>query len=264
MCEWGLGDMMQFIRYARLIKSYGATITVQTFKPLIPLFKLCPFLDDIISFDDYQPFATIRIPMLSLPMIFDTTLQTIPTDIPYLQADKQLTQQWQQTLANDKNFKIGICWHAKPIYLEDHKHTRRSIPLTDFIPLSFVPGISFYNLQKIHGTDELNDLPYYFKVHDFGDALDTQNGNFMDSAALIKNLDLVISADTSIVHLAGALGVPTWVALPYTAEWRWLQNRSDTPWYPTVQLFRQTIPGDWSTVIQEIKDKLQATVREHS
>lgn len=262
--EWGLGDMIHFIRYAELIKQAGATkIMVQMFAPLVPLFSRCPFLDMVFEVGASIPQADIHIPIMSLPWVFKTTVQTIPAPIPYLFADQQLIQEWKHKLSSDTNFKIGLCWHAKPIYIEDHKHTRRSIPLHDFAPLSQIQGISFYCLQKEYGTDELQHLPQGLNLHDFGDDFDTHHGRFMDTAAVIMNLDLIITADTSIVHAAGALGKPVWVLLPYAPEWRWLPAHPEyatsdtTPWYPhNMRLFKQTKPGNWQDVMSSVQKAL--------
>lgn len=255
--EWGLGDMVHFVRYAKLLHDFGSYVIVQTFEPLIPLFSLCSYIDRVISIHDPIPTSDIQIPMLSLPMIFKTTVETIPIPIPYLTAQHELVEQWKFKLAQDAAYKIGICWHAKPIYLEDHITTRRSIPLACFEPLTQLP-ISMYSLQKEFGMEEAASLPLLKPIPaDF----DESHGRFMDTAALIMNLDLVISADTSIVHIAGALGKEVWVLLPYAPEWRWLPGvdgyETKTPWYPTMRLFRQQHPGDWHTVIENIKKALE-------
>ncbi len=261
LAEWGLGDTLHFVRYAKKLKELGATVYLQTFGPLVKLLSACPYLDKVIRQGDPLPKADTRIPLLSLPLVFKTTLDTMPTDIPYLYAQNDLIEQWHKKICPDKNFKIGICWHAKPIYLEDHVYTRRSVPLEKFLPLTALPGISLYSLQKNFGTNELNETMH--RIQTFGSELDEVHGPFMDTAALIKNLDLVISADTSIVHLAGGLGTPTWVLLPYSAEWRWLHNRSDSPWYPnSMRLFRQEKPGDWDTVVRHIATALETLLNE--
>jgi len=255
--EWGLGDMMHFIRYAQLVKEAGATVYVRMHKPLEKLFSLCPYIDKIISDGEKIPPFHVAIPIMSLPLIFKTTLETIPANIPYLYADEKLIALWKEKLAPDKNFKVGICWHAKPIFLEENYLTRRSVPLKDFAILSEIDNISFYSLQKIYGIDELEDIPKNFKVHTFGPDFDNTHGRFMDSAALIQNLDLIITADTSIVHLAGALGKPVWILTPHVAEWRWLQLIETTPWYPKARLFRQQKPIDWKHVMLEVKKELE-------
>ncbi len=270
--EWGFGDMIQFIRYAQLIKQEGAKqVLMQTFEALVPLFSRCPFIDYVFAVGDPIPDAHVHIPLLSLPMIFNTNIDTIPADIPYLTADPTLIEYWKQQLQHDTHFKIGLCWHAKPIYIEDHKHTRRSIPIKEFLPLSSLSNVSFYSLQKEFGLDELNSIKNEFPIHDFGNEFDKTHGRFMDTAAVIKNLDLIMCADTSIVHIAGALGSKVWLLLPYAAEWRWLPGHPDygqasiTPWYPNnVRLFRQKEPGNWTSVIHEIKNELEKEIAKKS
>jgi len=262
--EWGLGDTMQFVRYAKLIKNYGGTVILQTFKPLVKLLSRCDYIETIIDTSEFAPPVDLHVPLLSLPMIFKTRLETIPTDIPYIEADPDLVTYWQEQLASDNNFKIGICWHAKPIFLEDYTTTRRSIPLRYFAPLAHCKKVTLYSLQKIYGLKELEELNELdkFALHTFDDNFDNINGRFMDTAAVIKNCDLIITADTSIVHLAGALGAPVWVILPYTAEWRWLHDRTDSPWYANMRLFRQKEPGNWQQVMQEVVTALQEKLRD--
>jgi tetratricopeptide (TPR) repeat protein len=261
LAEWGLGDTFQFIRYAKLLKDAGATVIVQTFAPLVKLLSHCPYIDTIMPQGTLLPKADLRIPLLSLPLVFKTTMHTIPAPIPYLYADPALTQEWHMKLAPDQTFKVGLCWHAKPIYLENHRYTRRSIPLKTFLSLATVPNITIYSLQKAVGTEELLSS-MTGTIKNFGPLLDQDHGPFMDTAALIKNLDLVLSVDTSIVHLAGGLGTPIWVLLPYNAEWRWLHDRTDSPWYPSImRLFRQSEPGNWNNVLTQIKTELETLVK---
>lgn len=264
--EWGLGDMMQFIRYAALVKKNGAAeIMVYTFPTLVPLFKLCPYIDRVFTTGDAFPQADLCVPVMSLPLIFKTEINSIPAEIPYLFADQKLVTTWAQKLAHDRNYKIGLCWRAKKIFLEDHIHTRRSLPLAAFKELGSLPGITWYSLQKGEGAEEIASVRDVLNLTTFDTDFDESHGSFMDTAALIMNLDLVITADTSIVHLAGALGKPVWVLLPYAAEWRWLptqaQYATTSPWYPnTMQLFRQVEPGNWHTVINEVKVALKKNV----
>src|SRR6185312_13510586 len=161
----------------------------------------------------------------------------------------RLVAHWRQELAPVRSFKVGIAWQGSQKYRWDHK---RSPPLAQFEPLARVPGVQLYSLQKGHGSEQLGQVAHRFAVVDLGGRLDETAGPFMDTAAVMKNLDLVISSDTAIPHLAGALGVPVWVALPFVPDWRWLLDRSDSPWYPTMRLFRQKRPGDWVGVFAEI------------
>ena len=261
--EWGLGDTMQFIRYAKLLKDAGAKVIMAPYNALFDLFAECPHIDQVIPIDEqFFPAYDIQIPILSLPLIFDTTLENIPAPIPYLYANKSLIKYWKQKLKKDTNIRVGLCWKAKPIHLEEHQRTCRSIHLKHFAPLADIPGVSFYSLQQVHGMEQLHEIPHNFIVKSFPKDFDKTNGRFMDTAAVIKNLDLVISVDTSIVHLAGALGATTWVLLPQTAEWRWMCDREDSPWYPNIRLFRKSKNGDWDTVMQKVKQKLENFIKQ--
>lgn len=257
--EYGQGDTIQFIRFLPLLKEQGATIILEAQHTLIPLLSRCPYIDQLISVADpvaELPSFDMQIPLMSLPRIFNTTLTTIPTK-PYMTADPNLVSYWQEKLASDNNFKIGICWEGSPYY-ESFKSTlsKRAIPLTIFIPLTKIEGVSVYSLQKMNGLEQLYSLPDAVNIHDFGQNFDNEHGRFMDTAAVIANLDLVISTDTSIAHLAGALGKPVWVLLPHVADWRWMTQCDDSPWYPTMRLFRQVTPGNWSATMRYIVEEL--------
>lgn len=264
--EWGLGDTMHFIRYAKLLKDQGAFVITQIDPSLQKLFSLCPYIDKIIIEGDKSPVYDYQIPLLSLPRLFKTSLDTIPAPIPYLYADRHLIKLWQDRLSHDKNFKIGICWQSKPnIFLEEHPTTRRSVPLELFFEIARLPGVSVYCLQQKNGLEQLSLIPSGITIHTFDKDFDTTAGRYMDTAALMHSLDLIISVDTSIVHLSGAIDRPTWVLLPFVAEWRWLYDRHDTPWYPSMKLFRQPQPGDWHSVFEKLKHQiitLQRTKKE--
>lgn len=258
LSEFGLGDTIQFIRYAKLLKQLGATVIVQTHQPLVPLFSLCDYIDTVVPEGQKLPAADKYISLLSLPYIFKTTLNTVPADIPYLQADPTLVEQWKEKISDDNNFKIGICWQGKHLdFLDNNPRCTRAVPLAVFEPLSTIPGVSLYSLQKVKGTEQLATLSESFKVRSFDD-FDESHGRYMDTAALMMNLDLIVSVDTSIVHLAGALGRPTWILIPYNAAWHWMQERTDSPWYPqNIRLFRCQNIGDWQPVMQSIVKKIE-------
>ncbi|MDP3889316.1 MAG: tetratricopeptide repeat protein [bacterium] len=256
--EQGLSDTLQFIRYAKLLKERGATIIFETQKPLVPLLLLCPYLDKVVTQQDPTVKFDFHIALMSLPLIFNTTVETIPAEIPYLYASEQLVDQWKEKLAHDTHFKIGICWHGNVHYKLPALKTameEKSITLESFAPLANIKGVSLYSLQKNDDTQEIEAIHDSFTVHTFAHDFDETHGRFMDTAALIKNLDLVITIDTAIAHLAGGLGVPTWLLLPEPADWRWLL-RTDTPWYPNMRLFRQPERGNWHHVIQKVVDAL--------
>ncbi|MDR3550757.1 MAG: glycosyltransferase family 9 protein, partial [Candidatus Babeliales bacterium] len=177
-----------------------------------------------------------------------TTLETVPAEIPYVQINQQLVDRWHDRLSSDQNFKIGICWHGNTIHGQE-----KFMPLSYFAQLAQLPHVSLYSLQQHHGLDQLDAIEDKNLIKTFDSNFDAVP--FTDTAAVMKNLDLIITIDTSIAHLAGALGVPVWVILPQNADWRWMIDRSDSPWYPTMKLFRQKQPG-WQEVINKIKRNL--------
>jgi len=198
--------------------------------------------------------------LMSLPAIFHDNEQTLPQNIPYLHADKQLAQQWHTYLSSDTQFKVGICWQA-----DVHNDVsrlpiaRRGCELKYFVPLQNISHISLYSLQKYDGLEELATMPTDFPLHLFDD-LDEKAGPFMDTAAIIENLDLIITVDTAVAHLAGALGKKVWLLLPYSTDWRWIVDRTDTPWYPTMKIFKQKTPFDWESVMKEVVTELENIV----
>jgi tetratricopeptide (TPR) repeat protein len=247
--EQGLGDTIQFIRYAALVKQAGARVLVECQKPLVRLLAGCRGIDALIGRGDELPPFDVQAPLLSLPGIFGTSLETIPADVPYLFADPALAEQWRRELAPIAAFKIGIAWRGSPIHRNDRA---RSFPLSCFEPLANLPGIHLFSLQKGPGAEELQAARDPFPVTELGNRL----SDFMDTAAVMRNLDLVVTCDTSIAHLAGALGIPVWVAMPLVPDWRWLLGRDDSPWYPAMRLFRQKTLGDWPGVFGKIKVEL--------
>lgn len=256
---YGQGDTIQFIRYAQLLKQQGAYIIAEVQHSLVNLLRLSPYLDEVIAVDEQPkalPAFDAQIITMNLPYMFKTTESTIPATVPYLEADQQLVQYWADKTAHDKNFKVGLCWHASTYY-ESFKSSqqRKSLPLDIFLPLLTAKNISMYSLQLLDGSEQTNTLPSDAQIHTFQD-FDNSHGRFMDTAALIENLDLVITIDTSVAHLAGALGKPVWVLLPYSADWRWMQKRTDSPWYPTMRLFRQTEIGNWNPIITHLIDEI--------
>jgi len=263
-CEGSLGDALQFVRYAQLVKKLDVTIIVRTLSPLKPLLSCCPYIDHVISDNDPLQPVDVHTSLMSLPHIFTTTVDTIPVKIPYLFPDETLVSNWQNKLKHDRNFKIGICWQADP--QNDAQRpaiAQRSVPLALFEQLTQLPNSSLYSLQKISGLEQIDDKRMQWLINYCDDTFDTNHGRFMDTAALIQNLDLIISVDTSIAHLAGALGKPTWVILPWKSDWRWLINRDDCPWYPTVRLFRKQQDDDWQAVIKEIVTMLKEYIKEY-
>jgi tetratricopeptide (TPR) repeat protein len=255
--EQGLGDTLQFIRYAGLVKARGGTVVVECPPALVPLLRPCPDIDQVVATGEALPPIDVQVPLLSLPRIFDTTPNTIPAAVPYLFADPELVERWRRDLAGLRAFKVGIAWQGSPTHLWDRQ---RSIPLEKFAALTQVPGVRLISLQYGHGREQVEAVADRFVVLDCSGRDGDSGLDFTDTAALVKNLDLVITCDTSLAHLAGALAAPVWVALHHAAEWRWLLGREDSPWYPSMRLFRQARPGDWDGVFlrmaRELRDRL--------
>jgi hypothetical protein len=207
----------------------------------------------LVGQGDERPPFDVQAPLLSLPGIFHTALRDIPAAVPYLFADPGLVEHWRQELGGIAGFKIGIAWQGDPMYRSDRD---RSIPVSRFEPLARCSGVRLLSLQKHDGVEQLHEVADRFPVIDLGSRLDEASGAFMDTAAVMMNLDLVVTSDTAIAHLAGALGAAVWVAIPFAPDWRWLLDRSDSPWYPTMRLFRQERRGDWQGVFRRIQAAL--------
>jgi tetratricopeptide (TPR) repeat protein len=252
--EQGLGDTLQMIRYAPLVQERGGRVSVRVQPSLISLLSGFPGIEQVLSnvapVDEFDFNASL----LSLPAIFRTTVETVPASVPYLTADPSLVEKWRKILANIDGFKVGICWQGAREYPDD---SYRSFPLASFAPLAEVPGVQLISLQKGHGTEQRAGAP--FEVVDLGDDVDASDA-FTDTAAIMQNLDLLISADTAPAHLAGALGRSVWVPLPVVHDWRWIPGRDDSPWYPTMRLFRQETSGEWYEVFQRMAAALAELV----
>jgi hypothetical protein len=193
---------------------------------------------------------------MSLPVVFHTTLETIPAQIPYLDADPLKTKAWRHRFAHQA-FRVGIVWKGSP----DHANDRnRSCQLEQFLPLAQIPGIQWYGLQKGSGAEEVHQIGSQFMIDNMGGEL----GDFSDTAAVLEKLDLLISVDTAVVHLAGAMGKTVWTLLPYAPDWRWQRNRDDSPWYPSMRLYRQPARGDWASVFEQVEGDLRQLVKKQS
>lgn len=244
LCEQGFGDDLHFIRYARLVKDRGAHVVVGCKPPLSRLFKTVPGVDRVVPFNSPPPDFDYYAPLMRLPYIFKTTLATIPAEIPYLVANPKHE-------IRNQNLQVGICW-AGGAREHDPKANRvdkrRSISLGAFDPILDSPGIDFYSLQKGDGAVQ-TDSRLIDRTAEFND--------FLDTASFVQTLDLVITVDTAIAHLAGGLGKPVWMLSRYDGCWRWGLSGDTTPWYPTMRIFRQEKPGDWSGTLQNVADTLQ-------
>lgn len=247
--EQGLGDTLQFVRYAAVLQARGARVVFETQPPLARVLRGCHGIDQLVAAGDPLPAYDVHASLLSLPWLLRTTLDNVPAPIPYLSADQPRIARWRDRLAAHPGFRVGIVWQGNPQFPLDRM---RSMALTHFAPLARVPGVQLVSLQKGDGTAQLRAIRDQFPVVDLGRAVDTRAGAFVDTAAIVANLDLVISADTSVAHLAGALGAPLWLPVGTGAEWRWLRDREDSPWYPSARLFRQRRHGDWAEVFARI------------
>ena len=252
--EQGLGDTIQFVRYATLVRQHAARVVVECQPPLLRLLAGCPGIDQLLGAGEELPAFDVHAPLMSLPRICKTTLENIPAGVPYVFPAPALVAQWRERLRAIDGFTIGIGWQGNPKYPGDRS---RSIPLRHFADLVKIPGVCLVSLQKGAGREQLAAIRGACRIVDLAAELDEQAGAFMDTAAVMKNLDLVITSDTALAHLAGAIGVPVWVALPLVPDWRWLLDRGDSPWYPTMRLFRQRRWGDWQGVFQRIQTALR-------
>ncbi|WP_431857294.1 tetratricopeptide repeat protein [Azospirillum sp.] len=254
--EQGVGDAIQFARYAQMVRARGARVIVECNTQLVRLLSAMPGIDGVIGRFTPLPAHDAHVSLLSLPHQLGTTLDSIPADVPYLKAEPELTAQWADRMGPRKGLRVGLVWAGNPEFKDDRNRSPR---LGAVLPLLDVPGVEFFALQKGAGRQDLETyrdrLPANFV--DLGDGI----GNFADTAAIMMNLDLVISSCTAPPHLAGALARPTWTILPFNCDWRWLLEGDTTPWYPTMRLFRQERRGDWGPVVARVREALAEAAR---
>jgi hypothetical protein len=250
--EGGFGDTLQFIRFAPLVASRGAHVVARVQTPLLGLLRRS--FPDVTFVDDGTPPHDLHCPMLSLAAGFGTTPETIPADAPYLFADPERTRAWQSRLrALGPGLKIGLVWQGAPhfgVASFRAMNTRRSIPITALAPLAELPFLHLVSLQFASTAAPPPGMALFDTMAEVAD--------FDDTAAIIANLDLVISVDSAVAHLAGALGKPVWVMSRFDACWRWLAHRTDSPWYPAMRLYRQAEPGDWAGLVARVTADLRA------
>ncbi|MCB2170953.1 MAG: tetratricopeptide repeat-containing glycosyltransferase family protein [Deltaproteobacteria bacterium] len=248
-CEQGFGDNLQFVRYLPMVKGKGGKVVLETSKALVRLFGDLQCIDELVEGPSRGeiPGYDFHIPLMSLPGIFGTTLETIPAQIPYLQADQQKARFWQKKMGGE-GLRAGLVWQGKDT------DPKRACSPKHLAPLFRVPGVRWYGLQKGGTGKAEEEIPIVNLGDEFKD--------FSDTAGAMENLDLIVSIDTSVAHLAGAMGKPVWALLMFSPDWRWLMNREDSPWYPTMRLFRQPQPGDWTAVIGRVVEELRHQLHE--
>jgi tetratricopeptide (TPR) repeat protein len=254
--EQGLGDTIQFVRFLPELGRMGAKLTflchpnlIRLFRPLVAEFETVPLVDHDARFD-------FQCALMSLPLRLKADPGRFGAAVPYLAAEDGRVARWRDRIGTH-GFKVGLCWQGNPKGRIDEG---RSIPLEKYRPLASLPGVRLISLQKTHGVEQLQRLPEGITVETLGD-FDAGDDAFVDTAAIMQCLDLVITSDTAIPHLAGALGRPCWVALKHIPDWRWMLERSDSLWYPSLRLFRQERPGDWDSAISPMVDALHKLAR---
>ena len=250
--EQGLGDLVQFSRYLPLLQARGGEVALIA-KPNMHALLRAAFPHVALYGDAAQAAAErfdFQCALTSLPLHFGTVPETIPSAVPYLKADPEKVAHWRARIGGG-GFRIGICWQGNPSAAVD---VRRSMPLAEFAPLASVPGVRLISFQKKDGLDQLEHTAVC--VETLGETFDSGPDSFADTVAAMECVDLVVSPDTSIAHIAGALARPVWVALKHVPDWRWMLDRDDSPWYPTMRLFRQETPGEWSDVFARMRREL--------
>lgn len=244
-CEQGLGDSIQFSRYVPMVVARGGDVIFEVQPELERLMRHSGGFGTVMAAGDARPVYDLQVPLMSLPGVFRTTAATIPAKVPYLATDAPSAEKWGQRLAGGQGMKVGVVWAGNPRYPGDGI---RSIRLETMGPLAAVPGVRFYAMQLGEAAQQAKNPPAGMDLADLGREI----GDFVDTAAILMQLDLLISVDTSVAHLAGALGREVWTLIPYVPDWRWFMDRAETPWYPTMRLFRQERSGDWDGVMERV------------
>jgi hypothetical protein len=240
--EQGLGDTIQFVRFLAPLERQGCRVVFETQPRLKPLLAGLEGVDVLIGRGEPRPEHDCQIELMSLPGRLGVTLETLPAEVPYLWASPERVEFWRRIAGAGKRH-IGLVWSGNP---DNQTNRRRSLALKDLAALGELPGVALYSLQRGEAAAELKEAP--FPVMN----LEEEAGEITDTAAMMESLDLVITVDTLTAHLAGALGRPVWLLLPYAADWRWMEDAERTVWYPTMRLFRQRVRGDWAGVIERV------------
>jgi tetratricopeptide (TPR) repeat protein len=247
--EQGLGDTLQFLRYVPLVKAAGGTVILDVPKSLLRLAEELPGIATFVVTGDPVPPFEWHCPLMSLPLAFGTSIDSIPALVPYLRVPADAQKNAERLDWPTKGLRVGLVWSGNPLFPEDWI---RSIPLRGFAPMLGLEGVHFFSLQMGPAASQLDEVDA--RMIDLRAAI----GDMADTAALIAKLDVVITVDTAVAHLAGALEKTTWTLLPFAPDWRWLMEREDSPWYPTMRLFRQPRFGDWPSVLERVRGELAA------
>ena len=252
--EQGLGDAIQFVRFAAVVRAQAARVIVQAAEPLRRLLATVPGVDEVIGFEESREHD-FAIAAMSLPGVLGTTLDVVPDGVPYLKPAPDLFDVWRSRLGARRGLRVAVAWAGSRTHMHD---ASRSIALAALQPLAAVPGIEWFSVQRGPGLEQLSGIGRAgWTISDLGPSLH----DLADTAAALSHMDLVITVDTSVAHLAGALGVRTWTLLAHPPDWRWLLDRRDTPWYPTMTLFRQRDVDQWGQVVARVRHRLERLVR---
>jgi tetratricopeptide (TPR) repeat protein len=263
--EQGLGDSLQFVRFAVSSRERGAVVIFHGEPRLVRLFRSCGGFDEVHPRDAQRPGADYQASLISLPTLLGVPTEHFAATVPYLEAEPALASAWRARLGlstgSVRRLRVGLVWQGNAAFCDDE---RRSMALAHLVPLvrEHTPEVEFVSLQKGFGQDQLEFVPRGLPIRDLGSELDLGRDAFVDTAAVLSDIDLVLTTDTSIAHLAGALGRPVWVLLARVPDWRWGVAGDATPWYPSMRLFRQTRAGDWPGVVREVSGELRAWVSE--
>ncbi len=255
--EQGAGDNIQFMRYLPMVSAMGGQVSALTLPGMKRLLSSMCESVTILEPGEQAGELHVEIPIMDLPGILGTTAASIPAPIPYLHAEPELAENWRSRLGPADGLRVGLCWQGNPDRPRDEL---RSVPLNRFAPLMSVPGTEWFGLQVGPGEDQVPSFNAPGSFAHLGPRLRSGPDKFINDAAVMEHLDLVISVDTSVAHLAGAMGKSVWILLAREADWRWMLNRQDTPWYPTARLFRQTVSGDWEAPLSAMASALTTEI----
>ena len=257
VAEQGLGDVLQFVRYLKLLKKYASEIYLQCNKKLFRILSSIGCINKFYDLDDKIENYDFYIPLMSLPYLFKTNLKNIP-NFYYIKPEENLVNEWKNKLKEKKGFKIGLFWQGN---IKSSGSSARAIKLKDLEILLDFKNVDFISLQKGYGHEQIKESKFSKYMIDNNDNIDTGTDAFIDTAAIIKNLDLIISSDTSIVHLSGAIGTKVWMLEPKIPNWTWTNYGTTTSWYSSLEIFRQEKADDWKKPVKDLKNKLSEILK---